>query len=169
MSSSAELRLRPHGSLGLVALAATTLACSELGTDPAARSGSESPSVTRSEQVTGVGAPVAHGRHHGRPTSSSRPSCWSPSAPGPGPYLTATFSNPRWELTAANGDELWLEAPEAVAVISLDDNSLRAVGTHTIIGGTGRFEDAAGELVSGAVNEDGMGPDDFRSDGRIRY
>lgn len=90
-------------------------------------------------------------------------------APGPPPYATATFANPLWVLTAANGDELWLEAPDAVAVISLVDNSLRAEGIHTIIGGTGRFEGATGELESGAVNEDGQGPDDFESSGWIRY
>lgn len=90
-------------------------------------------------------------------------------APGPPPYITASFSNPRWELTAADGDELWLEGHSAVCVISLSDNSLRCVGAHTIIGGTGRFAGATGELDSGAVNEDGQGPDDFESRGWIRF
>lgn len=90
-------------------------------------------------------------------------------APGPPPYLTATFSNPLWELTAANDDELWLESGPSVCVISLADNSLRCEGSHTIVGGTGRFEGAIGELESGAVNEDGQGPDDFESHGWIRY
>ena len=90
-------------------------------------------------------------------------------APGPGPYLTATFSNPLWELTAANGDQLFLEAVDAVAVISLADGSLRAEGSHTIVGGTGRFAGATGILQSAAVNADGVGPDDFESHGWIRY
>jgi hypothetical protein len=90
-------------------------------------------------------------------------------APGPPPYLTAAFSNPLWVLTAANGDELWLEATDAVAVISLVDNSLRAMGTHRILGGTGRFDGATGELHTEAINEDGQGPDDGESRGWIRY
>lgn len=88
---------------------------------------------------------------------------------GPAPYITASFTNPVWVLTAANGDELWLEGHSAVAVISLADNSLRAAGAHTIIGGTGRFAGATGELESGAVNDDGLGPDDFESSGWIRF
>lgn len=88
---------------------------------------------------------------------------------GPPPYLTARFSNPLWVLTAANGDQLRLEALDAVAVISLADNSLRAEGTHRILGGTGRFAEATGELETVAMNEDGQGPDDFRSRGWIRF
>lgn len=83
--------------------------------------------------------------------------------PGPAPYATATFSNPLWVLTAANGDELWLEALDAVFVSSLTDGSSRAEGTHTIIGGTGRFEGATGELDSPAVNSE------LESRGWIRY
>lgn len=84
-------------------------------------------------------------------------------------HRTATFSNPLWVLTAANGDELWLEGADGVAVVSLVDNSLRAEGIQTIIGGTGRFEGAIGELESEAVNEDGQGPNDFESRGWIRF
>ena len=92
---------------------------------------------------------------------------------GPAPYFTAIFSNPLWVLTTANGDELWLEAPHGVCVFSLVDNSMLCeepeASVHFIIGGTGRFANATGELISGAVNEDGMGPDDFESHGWIRY
>lgn len=94
--------------------------------------------------------------------------------PGPPPYATAAFTNPLWVLTAANGDELWLEATDAVAVLGVnpDDGSftsLAARGTHRIIGGTGRFAGATGELQTMAVNEDAQGPDDAQSEGWIRY
>jgi len=88
---------------------------------------------------------------------------------GPPPYVTAQFTNPLWVLTAANGDELWLQALDAVAVISGVDGSLRAEGTHTIVGGTGRFTGATGELRTMARNDDGLGPDDFRSEGWVVY
>lgn len=102
---------------------------------------------------------------------------WPPAAdaappftpPGPPPYATVLFSNPRWTLTAANGDELWLEARDAVAVFSLTDGSARARGVHGIIGGTGRFDGATGELHTEAVNADGLGPDDLESRGWIRF
>lgn len=94
-------------------------------------------------------------------------------APGPPPYATATFSNPLWTLTAANGDELWLEAPRGTCVLSLVDNSLLCQGSgepvQFIVGGTGRFAEATGELVPHAINEDGQGPDDFESEGWIRF
>ncbi|MEN8376924.1 MAG: hypothetical protein ABFS34_15970 [Gemmatimonadota bacterium] len=90
-------------------------------------------------------------------------------APGPPPYATATFTNPLWVLTAAHGDELWLESSDGVAVLSLADGSLRAVGTHEIIGGTGRFANATGELTTRGVNADGIGPDDVQSRGWISY
>lgn len=89
--------------------------------------------------------------------------------PGPAPYATAVFSNPLWVLTAANGDELWLTASDAVAVLSMVDGSLAAQGTHRVLGGTGRFASSSGELQSSAINEDGQGPDDFESRGWIRY
>jgi hypothetical protein len=94
--------------------------------------------------------------------------------PGPAPWATASFSNPLWVLTAANGDELWLRASDATAVLGIDPNdgsftSLASRGTHVIIGGTGRFADANGELRTIAVNEDGQGPDDVYSEGWIRY
>lgn len=88
---------------------------------------------------------------------------------GPPPYFTGHFTNPLWTLTSSNGDELWLESVEAVAVISLTDNSLRAVGRQRILGGTGRFAGATGEAMVGAVNDDGQGPDDFEGTGWIRY
>lgn len=88
---------------------------------------------------------------------------------GPPPYFTADFTNPLWTLTASNGDELWLVGDQAVAVISLTDNSLSARGTHRIVGGTGRFAGATGEARVGAVNEDGQGPDDFAGTGWIRF
>jgi hypothetical protein len=90
-------------------------------------------------------------------------------APGPPPYATAHFTNPRWTLTGANGDELWLETTEAVAVLSAVDNSLRARGWQRIVGGTGRFEGATGRLMARAVNEDGQGPDAFTATGWIRF
>jgi hypothetical protein len=94
--------------------------------------------------------------------------------PGPPPYFTASFSNPRWVLTAASGDELWLEATDAVAVFGVNPQdgsftSLAARGTHWIVGGAGRFAGATGELQTMAVNEDAQGPDDVRSEGWIRY
>lgn len=95
--------------------------------------------------------------------------------PGPPPYATGVFSNPLWVLTAANGDELWLEAFDAVVVLGgvnpADGSytSLAARGTHRVIGGTGRFAGATGELRTVAVNEDGQGPDHARSEGWIRY
>jgi hypothetical protein len=94
--------------------------------------------------------------------------------PGPAPWATASFSNPLWVLTAANGDELWLRASDATAVFGINPTdgsftSLASRGTHVIIGGTGRFADADGELRTTAVNEDGQGPDDVHSDGWIRY
>lgn len=93
---------------------------------------------------------------------------------GPPPYFTAPFTNPLWVLTAADGDELWLKADDAVAVLTFNpddgsETSLRARGTHHIIGGTGRFARATGELQTTAVNEDGQGPDEARSVGWIRY
>ena len=93
--------------------------------------------------------------------------------PGPPPYATADFTSPSWVLTAANGDELWLEAT-GVAVVGVNPadgsfTSLAARGTHRITGGTGRFEGATGELETRSVNEDGQGPDDARSEGWIRY
>lgn len=88
---------------------------------------------------------------------------------GPPPYLTAEFTNPSWVLTAANGDELWLRADDAVAVISGVDGSLHAEGTHEIVGGTGRFAGATGRLHTVALNDDGVGPDDFHSEGWIVY
>jgi hypothetical protein len=87
---------------------------------------------------------------------------------GPAPYATATFTNPRWTLTAANGDELWLEN-DAVAVLSIANLSLEAHGTQRIVGGTGRFAGATGEAEITAVNEDGQGPDDFGGYGWIRF
>lgn len=87
---------------------------------------------------------------------------------GPPPYFTATFSN-TLRITAANGDELWLESEGAVAVFSAVNNSLRAIGPHEIVGGTGRFAGATGELQTTSINEDGQGPDDFTSVGWIRY
>lgn len=91
-------------------------------------------------------------------------------APGAPPYVTAAFSNPLWVLTAANGDELWLRTTDATAVCRLENFfQCRASGTHVIIGGTGRFAGATGELSSGAINEDGEGPDDFESRGWIRF
>lgn len=89
--------------------------------------------------------------------------------PGPPPYATVLFSNPRWTLTAANGDELWLEARDAVAVFSLTDGSAQARGVHRIVGGTGRFAGASGELDTEAVNADGQGPDDLESRGWIWF
>lgn len=89
-------------------------------------------------------------------------------APGPPPYATAPFSNPLWTLTAADGDELWVEG-EGVAVLSLADGSLRARGRQRIIGGTGRFAGATGEVEAQGLNEDGQGPDDFGSNGWIRF
>jgi hypothetical protein len=88
---------------------------------------------------------------------------------GPGPYFTAAFVNPSWTLTASNGDQLFIENYDAVAVISLVDNSLRAEGRMRIVGGTGRFAGATGEALVGAVNDDGQGPDDFSGSGWIRY
>ncbi|MDX1395704.1 MAG: hypothetical protein R3195_15080 [Gemmatimonadota bacterium] len=89
-------------------------------------------------------------------------------APGPPPYGTAEFTNPRWTLTARSGDELWLAADEATAVLSAVDNTLRARGTHRIVGGTGRFDGAVGVLSTSAINELGTGPDHFTSRGWIR-
>ncbi len=93
--------------------------------------------------------------------------------PGQPPYATAQFTNPSWVLTAANGDELWLEAT-GIAVLGVNPAdgsfaSLAARGTHRITGGTGRFEGATGELETRAVNEDAQGPDDVRSEGWIQY
>ena len=88
---------------------------------------------------------------------------------GPGPYARATFHNPRWTLTAANGDELWLEGYDATAVISLADDSLIGEGRMRVVGGTGRFEGATGTARVGATNHDGVGPDDFFGDGWIRF
>jgi hypothetical protein len=88
---------------------------------------------------------------------------------GPPPYFTATFTNPLWTLTGANGDQIRIESTRAVAVISLVDGSLKGVGAQRILGGTGRFRGATGEAEVGAVNDDGEGPDDFRGDGWIRY
>ena len=96
---------------------------------------------------------------------------WLP--PGPPPYATATISNPLMVLTAADGDELWLTAPHARCVLSLADSSLRCEAegqpVHFIIGGTGRFAAATGELVSHSINADGQGPDDFEYIGWIRF
>lgn len=89
--------------------------------------------------------------------------------PGPAPYLTATFFAPLWSLQAANGDELHLEGSPSVCVFSLADGSLRCEGSLTIIGGTGRFDGATGELEVGSINEDGIPPDDFWGDGWIRF
>jgi len=88
---------------------------------------------------------------------------------GPAPYFTADFTNPLWTLTASNGDEVWLEGYDAVAVISLVDGSLRGEGRMRIVGGTGRFAGATGDAVVGAVNDDGQGPDDFSGSGWIDY
>lgn len=88
---------------------------------------------------------------------------------GPAPYFTAEFYNPLWTLTGANGDELWLESYDAVAVFSMVDNSLVAEGRMRVVGGTGRFAGATGDAMVGAVNEDGIGPDDFSGSGWISY
>ena len=88
---------------------------------------------------------------------------------GPPPYATATFHNPGWTLTAANGDELWLEGLESTAVLSAIDMSLIAEGRMRVVGGTGRFEGATGTASVGATNDDGVGPDDFYGNGWIRY
>ena len=91
-------------------------------------------------------------------------------APGEPPYVTAAFTNPLIVLTAANGDELWLTSGDAVAVCRLANFfQCRARGTTFVIGGTGRFEGATGELAAGAVNDDGAGPDDYEADGWIRF
>ena len=89
--------------------------------------------------------------------------------PGPPPYLTAQFSNPRWVLTGQHGDELWIESVEGVAVISLANGALRAKGIQKIVGGTGRFAGATGLVKAMGINEDGLGGDDFRSSGWIRF
>lgn len=118
--------------------------------------------ATHLGRFTGVGSTCV--------TSQVAPDPTPPFTPaGPAPYATATFTNPLWTLTAANGDELWLEGPGATAVISLADNSLKGIGTMEIIGGTGRFAGATGHADVGAVNDDGMGPDDFSGRGWIRF
>ena len=87
-------------------------------------------------------------------------------ASGPAPYMTAKFTNPRWTLTAADGDELWLDA-RGIAVISGVDNSLLARGSQRILGGTGRFAGATGFLEAEAVNDGTGGPDHFVAHGKI--
>jgi len=88
---------------------------------------------------------------------------------GPGPYATAQFTNPRWTLVAANGDELWLEAPEAVGVFSLANMAFKAQGRQVIVGGTGRFDNATGEAQVGALNDGTQPADDFSGRGWIRF
>jgi len=113
------------------------------------------------------------GRYHGVGSTcilSMAPDDDPPFTPaGPPPYLVATFSNPLWVITAANGDELRLTSIEAVAVLSGADGSLRAEGTQAVIGGTGRFAGATGELRITGRNDDGQGPDDILSEGWITY
>ena len=88
--------------------------------------------------------------------------------PGPPPYGTAPFVA-QWVLRAANGDELWLEGYESVAVLGLETGSLRARGRFHIVGGTGRFSGATGELEASSVNYFGQPADAFKSDGWIQY
>lgn len=91
-------------------------------------------------------------------------------APGAPPYVTAAFSNPLIVLTGANGDQLRLTSGDAVAVCRLENFfQCRATGTTRVVGGTGRFAGATGEMAAGAVNEDGQGPDDYEADGWISY
>ena len=88
--------------------------------------------------------------------------------PGPPPYGTAPFV-PTWVLEAANGDLLRLEGFESVAVLGLETRSLRARGNFRILGGTGRFAGATGELQASSVNYFGQPADEFRATGWIEY
>lgn len=103
-------------------------------------------------------------------TPDSDPPCVPAAA---APWAAAPFTNPRWVLVAEDGDELWMASDDAVAVLAVNpDGTYRALcaqGTTRIVGGTGRFADATGELETTAVNDDGQGPDDVRSEGWIRY
>ncbi len=70
--------------------------------------------------------------------------------------------------TMENGDELWTEA---VAHSSFPDseNNITFSGTHTITGGTGRFENATGEAdVTGGANLNNM-TGYFQLEGSITY
>jgi hypothetical protein len=88
---------------------------------------------------------------------------------GPPPYATAEFTNPRWTLTAANGDELWLETPGAVGVFSLANKAFKAEGAQVIVGGTGRFAGATGEAQVGATNDGTQLADVFSGQGWIQF
>ena len=70
---------------------------------------------------------------------------------------------------AANGDELWLEAPDAVGVFSLANMAFKAERRQVVVGGTGRFEDATGEAAVGAVNDGTQAADDFSGEGWIQF
>ena len=118
--------------------------------------------ATHAGRVSGVGSTCV--------TGQIAPDLNPPFVPaGPPPYVTAQFTNPRWTLTTARGDEIWIENVDAVAVISLTDGSLTATGTQRIIGGTGRFERATGEAQIAAANDDGQGPDEFSGRGWIQF
>lgn len=80
-----------------------------------------------------------------------------PFNPGGGPpYLVAQFTNEAaW--TAANGDELEVEAA-GVFVQSLPDGISGVRGTITVVGGTGRFAGATGEAQG---RRDGAAPVTF--------
>lgn len=88
--------------------------------------------------------------------------------PGPPPYATAPFTA-SWVLVAANGDQLRLEGFDSEAVLGLETGSLRARGKFRIVGGTGRFEGATGEVNASSVNHFGQPADEFESRGWIRY
>lgn len=91
-------------------------------------------------------------------------------SPPPG---LSVFDSGRMTVTAANGDELWINYsgsflfyPGATPDVGL---SIATFSSMTIVGGTGRFVDAAGSLTGSAVDNFPGGPNVTTIGGTISY
>jgi hypothetical protein len=80
--------------------------------------------------------------------------------------FTGTYSDTEATFVAANGDELWLTIPQGQILPNFGDNS-HYYQTYfdddmPIVGGTGRFQGATGDLKTNAWVHDGA--DEWRTD-----
>jgi len=89
------------------------------------------------------------------------------------PPMPGVFGDGRMTITAANGDQLWVEYSGSFQFWPSDrpdaGTSYIAMDQMTIVGGTGRFVDASGSLLGNAVDEFGTGADVGQFSGWILY
>ncbi|HEU4672531.1 MAG TPA: hypothetical protein VFS32_06520 [Candidatus Limnocylindrales bacterium] len=89
------------------------------------------------------------------------------------PPMPGTFEDGRMTVTAANGDELWVEYSGSFLFWPGDrpdaGTSEIVMDQMTIVGGTGRFVHASGSLHGTALDEFGTGADNGEFSGWILY